>query len=87
MATPTQAMTRPAFCGPTRPTPQLNAPVTIRLSAHPISARPANSAVSAPCGRADKMSANTYNTPAAAPSRQPITTARLAPWRSASAPA
>ncbi len=49
MAMPTQAMTLPAFCGPIMPTPQLKAPVMIRLSAQPSSTRPAASTQTAAC--------------------------------------
>lgn len=41
MAMPFQAMTLPAFCGPTRPMPQPIAPVTIRLSPMASRMRPA----------------------------------------------
>ncbi len=42
IAIPAHAITRPAFSGPARERPQLTAPVIIKLSAPPSSARPAS---------------------------------------------
>jgi hypothetical protein len=87
MAMPTQAITLPAFCGPTRPTPQLNAPVMTRLSAQPSSTRPASSTPTDTAGSAAKASDTRKARPEKVETTKPVTTARLAPRVSASVPA
>jgi hypothetical protein len=58
IAVPTQAMIWPVFCGPTSASPQLNAPVTMKLSAPPSTARPRRRIVTdvsgSPTNRSDR---------------------------------
>jgi hypothetical protein len=80
---PTQAITRPAFCTPAAISPQLAAPVMMKLSAPPRSARPTSRMVTEVGGEATKRSERRYMSPDAAAANRPATTARLAPRLSA----
>jgi hypothetical protein len=56
IAVPTQAIIWPIFCGPTSANPQANAPVTMKLSAPPSTARPRSRIVTDVFGSSTKRS-------------------------------
>src|SRR5712691_4620677 len=87
IAVPIQARTLPVFCGPPSTSPQLCAPVMMKLSPAPSSARPRSRIVTEIAGSLTKRSDSRYSSPAKAETIRPVTTACLAPRLSACRPA